>query len=132
MTRIHAFELLSDPPEDVADVVALFGNDATLRCWVLQTLSGQADVTQFEGESARWSDLRDELATASLFDMGGKRTIVVRSADKFLSEHRPEIEKYIAKPATASRWRPTPGFTKDCRKIICWLPAGPRPTPNWA
>lgn len=103
MTRIHAFELLADPPEVVADVVALFGNDATLRCWVLQTLSGQADVTQFEGESTRWSDLRDDLATASLFDMGGKRTVVVRDADKFLSEHRPEIEKYIAKPASASR-----------------------------
>jgi DNA polymerase-3 subunit delta len=83
--------------------VALFGNDATLRCWVLQSLSADGDVTQFEGESARWSDLRDDLATASLFDLGGKRTIVVRGADKFLSDHRPEIEKYIAKPGAASR-----------------------------
>jgi DNA polymerase-3 subunit delta len=70
---------------------------------VLQSLAADGDVTQFEGESARWSDLRDDLATASLFDMGGKRTIVVRGADKFLSEHRPEIEKYIAKPGAASR-----------------------------
>ncbi len=103
MTLIHAFELLSKPPTDVPDVVTVFGNDATLRSWVLQTLSADGDVTQFDGESTRWSDLRDDLATASLFDMDGKRTIAVRGADKFVSNHRPEIEKYIAKPGAASR-----------------------------
>jgi DNA polymerase-3 subunit delta len=103
MTLIHAFELLAEAPNDVPDVVALFGNDATLRSWVLQSLSAAGDVTQFDGEATRWSDLRDDLATASLFDLEGKRTIVVRGADKFVSEHRPEIEKYIAKPGTASR-----------------------------
>ena len=103
MTLIHAFELLAKPPEKVADVVALFGGDTTLRAWALQLLSADGDVTQFEGESTKWSDLRDDLATASLFDLGGKRTIVVRSADKFVSDHRPEIEKYLAKPGSASR-----------------------------
>ena len=67
-------------------------------------LAGDGDVTQFDGETTRWSDLRDDLATASLFDMGGKRTIVVRGADKFVSEHRGEVEKYIAKPGSASRF----------------------------
>ena len=104
MTLIHAFELLTKPPANVPDVVGLFGSDATLRSWVLQQLSADGDVTHFDGDSTRWSDLRDDLATASLFDMGGKRTIVVRGADKFLSNHRPEIEKYIAKPGAASRF----------------------------
>ncbi len=103
MTLIHAFEVLSKPPDDVPDVVALFGNDATLRSWVLQALSADGDVTQFDGDSIRWSDLRDDLSTASLFDMDGKRTIVVRGADKFVRDHRLEIEKYIGKPGAASR-----------------------------
>ncbi len=103
MTLIHAFELLTQPASEVPDVAAMFGSDATLRSWVLQSLVSEGDVTQFEGESTRWSDLRDDLATASLFDMSGKRTIVVRGADKFLSEHRPEVEKYLAKPGAASR-----------------------------
>lgn len=103
MTLIHAFELLAKPPETTPDVVAFFGNDATLRTWVLQCLSSEGDVTQFDGDSTRWSDLRDDLATASLFDMDGKRSIVIRRADKFVSNHRPELEKYIAKPGDASR-----------------------------
>jgi DNA polymerase-3 subunit delta len=103
MTLVHAFEFLSQPSPELPDVAALFGNDATLRSWSLQLLAADGDVTQFDGESTQWSDLRDDLATASLFDMGGKRTIAVRSADKFVSQHRPEIEAYLAKPGTASR-----------------------------
>lgn len=104
MTLIHAFELLPDPPSSAPDVVAVFGGDATLRSWSIQAISAGGDATQFDGESTKWSDLRDDLATASLFDTGdAKRTIIVRGADKFLSDHRPEIEKYLAKPGSASR-----------------------------
>ncbi|QDT02583.1 DNA polymerase III subunit delta [Rubripirellula lacrimiformis] len=104
MTLIHAFEMLPDPPTSVPDVVAVFGADATLRSWSMLALSACGDATQFDGETTKWSDLRDDLATASLFDMGGgKRTIMVRNADKFVSDHRPEIEKYLAKPGSASR-----------------------------
>ncbi|TWU59394.1 DNA polymerase III subunit delta [Rubripirellula tenax] len=104
MTLIHAFEMLPAPPANVPDVVAVFGADASLRTWSMQALSVDGDVTQFDGESTKWSDLRDDLATASLFDMGGgKRTIMVRGADKFVSDHRPELEKYLAKPGSASR-----------------------------
>jgi DNA polymerase-3 subunit delta len=108
MTLIHAFQLLSNAPAEVPDVAvpdvaAAFGADATLKSWVLASLSADGDVTQLDGESTRWSDLRDDLATASLFDFEGKRTIIIRAADKFLSEHRPEVEKYIARPGSASR-----------------------------
>lgn len=103
MTLMHAFELLPSPPTTVPDVVAIFGSDTTLRSWVLQTLPGDGDVTQFDGDSTRWADLRDDLATASLFDFGTKRTIIIRGADKFLSNHRPEIEKFIANPSGATR-----------------------------
>ncbi len=104
MSLVHAFDLLVKPPADLPPVTALFGGDATLRSWSIAALTQDGDATQFDGESIRWSDLRDELATASLFDLDGKRSIVVRGADKFVSDHRPEIEKYIAKPGTATRF----------------------------
>ncbi len=103
MTLIHAFELLPGPIDDVPDVIALFGADATLRFWSMQFLTARGDVTQFEGDTTRWSDLHDDLATASLFDLGGKRTIVVRNADKFVSSQRGEIESFLAKPSGAAR-----------------------------
>ena len=104
MTLIHAFELLEKPPSSFADAMAVFGNDTSLRSWVFQLLSNAGDVTQFDGEQVDWSDLRDELATASLFDFGGKRTILLRNADKFVSSNRQQIEKHLAKSTTASRF----------------------------
>ncbi len=105
MSLIHAFEILTQPHSDLdlPVIAAVFGSDATLRNWSIAALTPSSDVTEFEGETTRWSDLRDDLATASLFDMGGKRTIVIRDGDKFVSEHRSELESYIAKPGTASR-----------------------------
>ena len=100
---VHAFALLPDPPDHPPDVVAVFGNDAALRRWTIDGVAGDGDLAQFEGDATRWGDLRDDLATASLFDTGDKRTLVVRSADKFVSSHRAEIEKYLASPAGASR-----------------------------
>ncbi len=108
MPVLHAFEFLTKSAEKIAgnppSVAAVFGPDATLRSWSMSALTSTGDVTQFDGESVRWSDLRDDLSTASLFDMGEKRTIVVRGADKFVSDHRPELEKHVAKPGTASRF----------------------------
>ena len=104
MTLIHAFELLENPPEKVADVIGVFGSDTTLRTWVFQLLSSDGDVSQFDGDTTSWFDLRDELATASLFDFGGKRTILVRNADKFVSDFRTQIEDYLAISGGASRF----------------------------
>ncbi|TWU00834.1 DNA polymerase III subunit delta [Stieleria varia] len=105
MSLKHAFDFLITPADGPVDfdVAALFGPDATLASWVAGRLIGDADVTQVDGDTARWSDIRDDLATASLFDMGEKRTIIIRGADKFLSANRPEIEAYLAKPGSAAR-----------------------------
>jgi len=100
----HAFEFLAQPiSEPLPTVAAVFGSDATLRTWAMSALTETGDVTQSDGETTRWSDLRDDLSTASLFDIDGKRTIVVRDADKFVSEHRGELETFIAKPSSACR-----------------------------
>lgn len=103
----HAFDLLSDPPATVPDVVGLFGGDATLRSWCVQTLTqadGESDRQTVEGETADWPDVHDDLCTASLFDFGGgKSTVVIRDADAFVSKFRDEVGRYIDRPAGASR-----------------------------
>jgi len=108
MTKQHAFEYIAGTtPTTAGDSLAIiYGGDTTLRKWSMETLIGDGDWTQFEGDSTRWSDLRDDLATASLFDFddGGKRTIAVRSADKFLTAHRTELEKYVAAPGESTRF----------------------------
>jgi DNA polymerase-3 subunit delta len=105
MSLTHAFDFLVEPPEesDLPAIAAVFGSDATLRVWSIAALTPSVDVDEFDGDAAKWSDLRDDLATASLFDMGGKRTILIRNADKFVSDHRAELEAYIAKPGSAAR-----------------------------
>jgi DNA polymerase-3 subunit delta len=106
MPKTHAFDFLlntsKDAPVDFR-VAGLYGGDSTLTTWCTSLLTGQADVTDVDGTSARWADINDELSTASLFDMGEKRTIVIRDADKFVSGHRPEIESYLAKPGSVAR-----------------------------
>ncbi|MFG0260887.1 MAG: DNA polymerase III subunit delta [Novipirellula sp. JB048] len=104
MAILNAFEMLSKPPADLPSMAAVFGPDTTLRTWVIAALSSDGDVTSFDGESVRWSDLRDDLATASLFDFDGKRSVVIRNADKFVSQHRPELEKYASQPGTSNRF----------------------------
>ena len=99
----HAFEFLKEDDVPSHAVTAVFGGDTTLRLWSLQRIVGDADATEFDGDSAIWSDMRDDLSTASLFDMGEKRAIIIRNADRFVSSHRSELEDYINKPSTASR-----------------------------
>ncbi len=103
MALTHAFELIPSPPADPPPVVAVFGSDATLRSWAIRVLAAGGDITSYDGAATRWSDLKDELATASLFDFDGQRTVVVRDADRFVTDHRGELEKYLAKPSTANR-----------------------------
>ncbi|TWU39027.1 DNA polymerase III subunit delta [Novipirellula aureliae] len=104
MAILSAFEMLMKPPAELPSVAAVFGGDTALRSWSISALCAGGDVTSFDGDVVRWSDLRDDLATASLFDFDGKRAIIVRDADKFVSNHRPELEKYVAKPGTSNRF----------------------------
>ncbi|MEM6469473.1 MAG: DNA polymerase III subunit delta [Planctomycetota bacterium] len=105
MPRKHAFEFLTDADAGSTEfaIAALFGGDSTLTSWCASRLIGDADVAEFPGKGTRWSDVRDELATASLFDMGDSRTVVIRDADKFVSENRKELEAYFEKPSQTTR-----------------------------
>ncbi len=103
MPILHAFDAIATPPTDFPAVTVVAGNDAGLRSWVIGILTGDADVTNIDGETARWNDLRDDLETASLFSCGEKRTVLVRSGDKLVKDARSELEQFAAAPSDASR-----------------------------
>ena len=103
MPLIHAYEFLTSPPKDYPPVVIVFGNDTGLRGWVISHLNQGEDITNLDGETARWVDMRDDLSTGSLFSMGERRTVVVRDGDKLVKDSRTEIEDYVSSPGDTSR-----------------------------
>jgi len=70
-----------------------------LRKTLLDEQEADFSLTSFDGDDVELRDVLDELSTVALFG-GGKRLIIVRDADDFISKHRPELETYVAKPKT--------------------------------
>lgn len=106
MPLLHAFDVLTDDKLDADSLPAailLVGGDSTLRSWCRTHLAGEQDVTEAEGDTAQWPDLRDDLSTASLFSFGERRTVVVRGGDALIKRYRSELEDYVAAPSTAGR-----------------------------
>jgi DNA polymerase-3 subunit delta len=101
----EAFDVLGSPPpvDELPAVVILFGDDATLRNWVLRLITDGGDAETVEGETAAWRDIRDEVSTVSLFDSGQRRVVIVRDGDTLVKKYRPEIEDYVGKPSSAGR-----------------------------
>jgi DNA polymerase-3 subunit delta len=52
-----------------------------------------APVDRFEGASAQWRDVHDELSTRALFG-GGRRLVLIDEADDFVSSCREKLEQY--------------------------------------
>ncbi len=49
----------------------------------------------FDGTSAEWRDVHDELCTVSLFNPGGPRVAIVEDADPFVTTYRVRLEDYL-------------------------------------
>src|SRR4029079_698927 len=85
---------------------AVYGDDAFLKGEVLSTLrrsllSGadrEFGLSIFSGREVQLRDVRDALSSVSLFG-DGQRLVIVEDADSFVSDHRPELEDYVARPA---------------------------------
>src|SRR5216683_1933578 len=86
-------------------VYVLFGDEDFLkraaRAALEPKLLDDADpafaLSSYPGDQADWSVIRSELATLPF--LSPRRVVVIEQADKFVTEHRPELEKYVAAPA---------------------------------
>ncbi len=100
---IHAFEYLDKTPTS-ASVQVLFGDEPFLKSLVLkrmrQLICPDDDVpaATFDGKSAQWRDIHDELYTVSLFNPSGTRVAIVEDADPFVTENRARLEDYVQQP----------------------------------
>lgn len=108
----HVFEFLKEPVgESPVGICVLVGKERFLKTLAMNHFRGQdADdgtgrgdedtddssftISRFDGPSAQWSDVHDELSTRSLFGGGGPRIVFVDDADKFVSANRDRLEKY--------------------------------------
>jgi DNA polymerase-3 subunit delta len=105
---LAALDFLTKPRKHpVARVSAVYGDEAFLKREVLTALRRQAlgdadgafSLTVLEGKQAEWRDVRDALATVSLFG-SGRPMVIVEEADPFVSRHRSELENYVSRPAS--------------------------------
>lgn len=102
-----ALEYLARPEKYVVPgVVAVFGDDAYLKREVLTTLrravlgggDSEFSLTTLSGATTQLRDVRDGLATVSLFG-GGRQLVVVDEADEFVSRYRSELEDEVSRLA---------------------------------
>jgi DNA polymerase III subunit delta len=104
---VDALEFLSHPDKyPPANICAVFGDDTFLKGEVLAALrkqllggnDGEFGLSVFVGREVQLRDVRDALSSISLFG-DGQRVVVIEDADTFVSDHRPELEDYVARPA---------------------------------
>lgn len=102
MSKQNALDFLEKgKPDDLAPWIVLVGNEAFLVLEALRHIKalfygeGEATETRFD-DTAQWRDVRDELATRSLFGGGEARMVVVSDADKFVTRHRDALEADVA------------------------------------
>ncbi len=117
----------------------VFGDDDFLKRRVIHTLTDllldgidpEYALSKLAGETLRYPDLRNELDSVSFFS--SRRVVLVQDGDTFVSEHRPQLEKYITNPSTVGTLildvKTFPGTTKlakatpDAAQISCKSPS---------
>ncbi|MEM1062127.1 MAG: DNA polymerase III subunit delta, partial [Planctomycetota bacterium] len=104
---MHATDLLDAPPADPAPFAVAFGPSSFLKRAVREALVGSltaedpdAAPSVYAGDDVDAAHVLDEVSTVSMF--GGGRVVVVESADKFVTNHRPTLEAYAAKAKPGS------------------------------
>lgn len=107
---LHVFDFLAAPAEHPpAGVCVLFGDEPFLRQLarrqirqaVLDSTADDVPFAEFDGRTAEWRDVVDELATVALFGPG-RRLAQVDEGDDFIKKYRDKLEDYAAKPARNS------------------------------
>jgi len=81
-------------------VYAIVGDEPYLQARHLRAILDQfkepIDRVDVDGERAALGDVLDELRSFAMF--GGRKVVIVRDADKFISLYREPLEDYLAKP----------------------------------
>lgn len=118
-------------------VYVVFGDEEFLvqqvREELVQLLIGEVDptyaVSVYDLERASWPSICNDLHTLPF--LSPRRVVVVEQADAFVSAHRSELEKYVAKPAPGTlilltkSWVSTTKLAKlipDAATISCKTP----------
>jgi DNA polymerase III subunit delta len=116
-----ALTFLASPEKYPASAVcAVYGDDAYLKLEVIAALrhqvlgsdDGELGLSVFGGREVQLRDIYDALATLSLFG-DGRRMVIVEEADPFVTEHRAELEDYVAKVAGSLREPSAAGGTRS-------------------
>jgi DNA polymerase-3 subunit delta len=106
---VHAVALLrSKTLPAVGPVAVLVGEERHLKRGVFErlvqdVLGGDEEslgLTRFAGEDAELKTVCDELLTVSMW--GDRRLVIVDNADRFVSQFREGLEKYLTHPARKS------------------------------
>lgn len=138
---VHALDFLESDEQAAKHPPAcvIFGDESFLvqKCLkrLYQSWFGEEDALSarsFDGQTATWPDVIDEVATVSLFNQDGPRAAVVENAESFVKNYRDRIEDYLEHPAKSgvlvlivNSWPAntrlykrvhTKGFQLDCRK----------------
>lgn len=111
MSTLHAFEFLDSTEHPAASgCYVLFGDDRFLQVLVRQQLlellagaEGDFDTAVFDGETAEWADVTDQLATVGLFSQGSSRVVVVDNADSFVRNRRKDLEQLVEEKCRGGR-----------------------------
>jgi DNA polymerase-3 subunit delta len=124
---MHAIDFLKDPAKrDAGPMAVLYGAQRYLKQAAFAALAkhvlgeeGDAAVARFDGRTADWKTVSDELLTVSMW--GDRKLVVVEDADDFVTKNRPLLEKYLEKPAKKSLLvlsvKSFPGNTKLAKAV---------------
>src|SRR5579859_4403936 len=93
------------PKSKPRPVYVLFGDEdflkriarAALEPLLLEEADPAFALSSYSGDTADWSTIRSELATLPF--LSPRRVVVIEQADKFVTEHRSDLEKYVAAPS---------------------------------
>lgn len=135
---MDAMAFLTRPPKTLQPVYALIGEEDFLkrqcREAILAAALGGGDASlalaQYGGDKVDWSTVLSDLSTLPF--LTPRRVVCVESADKFVSEHRGALEKYVVKPSPVGvlilEVKTFPETTKlakalpDGAKLVCKAP----------
>jgi DNA polymerase-3 subunit delta len=135
---MHATAFLKSSEQRVGAIAVLFGEEQYLKRAVFERLCHlvlgedpeHLGLTRFAGDQADLKTVCDELRTISMW--GSSRLVVLDDADRFVSQNREGLEKYLQKPSKNSvlvldvkAWPKTTRLAKAVPKVGLEVECGP-------